>query len=1005
MLKNRFLSVFITRVFSTSNRKGWQIELIFGLLSISVLASTGIAGTLQQDFESPPRSARPYVWWPWMGSNVTSEGITRDLEMMKAFGIGGATIFNVTSSVEYGPMPMRNSMTPQVTYRSPAWWALLLHASQESRRLGLELGMQNCVGYSASGGPWITPDKSMQKLVWSKTKIAGPAKFSQILAQPPAHPDYPYYRDVAVLAVPDGTIASVASVMDLTSRMSGNGELTWQVPQGDWTIFRFGHTTTGSAPTPSPEGVKALECDKLSATSSRFHMTEVIEPLQKHLGGLVGTTFRHILFDSYEAGEATWTPALPEDFKRREGYNPIPWLPVLAGRVIASPALSERFRWDIKRTMADLFVQNNFKQAGAMIRAAGMEMRLEPYTGPFNSAEAAEAADVVMGEFWVAPIDSAKREIQAIARGLGRKIIAAEAFSSGPETSDWKEEPANLKPLGDAMLTTGYNQLVLQSWAHQPFSEKVKPGMTFGWWGLHFGPNQTWFDPGKAWVQYLSRAQAVLQHGMPVSDYCKYDFTTGNGDVISESALLQRVQVKNGLLTLPQGNQYAFLVLPDRDTMLPKVARRLKQLVAAGAVIVGPKPKQSPSMAEFPVSDKEVNTIGRELWGAIDGRKVFTNGYGKGEVIWGKTPEETLAVLNIAPDLILAPAIGEDIRYTHRREGQTDIYFIANLRDRAVRISGSFRVAGKIPEIWHPEDGTRATAGVWSQHAGRTNVELNLERAESVFVVFRRSARLEDPLTAAVGEPGGSQPVVTGDSAGRLHMRAAAGTYRLTWASGRNENMRLSSPPPSLQVDGPWEVRFPQGWGAPERVSVNRLISWTEFSDRGIKYFSGTARYAADFSITPELFKPALRIMLDLGTVKNLAEVVLNGRNIGTLWHAPFWLNVTDAIKLGSNHIEIQVTNLWPNRLIGDEQEPEDCSWGKVFDDPRTPPGAVGKPLAEFPSWFLSNQPRPSALRYTFTTWNYFRKDSPLLESGLLGPVTLRAVSDVVLPTRHNQTK
>jgi hypothetical protein len=1005
MLKHQLLSVFILQRFSILKRTGGQIALVCALLSISQIASTCLAATLEQDFDSPPRSARPYVWWPWMGSNVTSEGITRDLVMMKAFGIGGATIFNITSSVEYGPMPMRNSTTPDVTYRSPAWWALLLHASQESRRLGLELGMQNCVGYSASGGPWITPDRSMQKLVWSETKAAGPAKFSQALAQPPAHPDYNYYRDIAVLAVPDGTIASPTLIVDLSSQMTRNGELTWQVPQGEWTIFRFGHTTTGSAPTPSPEGVKALECDKLSATASRFHMTQVIEPLQKHLGGLVGTTFRHILFDSYEAGDATWTPALPAEFTRRQGYSPIPWLPVLAGRVITSPGLSERFRWDMKRTMADLFVENNFKQAGTMIRSAGMEMRLEPYTGPFDSAEAAGAADVVMGEFWIAPIASAKREVQAIARGLGRKIIAAEAFSSGPETSDWREEPATLKPLGDAMLATGYNQLVLQSWAHQPFGEKVKPGMTFGWWGLHFGPNQTWFEPGKAWVRYLSRAQALLQHGRTVTDYCTYDFTAGNGDTLSESALLQRVQVTNGLLTLPEGNQYAFLVLPDRDTMLPKVARRLKQLVAAGAIIIGPKPKQSPSMADFPAADAEVQIIGQELWGAIDGRRIFTNSYGKGKVIWGKTPEQTLAGLNIAPDLILAPATGEDIRYTHRREGPIDIYFIANLRDRAVHISGSFRVAGKIPEIWHPEDGTRTVAGVWIQHAGRTQVDLNLEGAESIFVVFRRSARFEAQLAAATGEPGGSEPVVMGDSVGRLHLRGAAGTYRLSWASGREETIKLSSPPRSVQIDGPWELKFPQGWGAPEKVSVKHLSSWTEVSERGIKYFSGTARYAADFDVTPDFFGPVLRIMLDLGTVKNLAEVVLNERNIGTLWHAPFRLDVTDAIKPGVNHIEIQVTNLWPNRLIGDEQEPEDCAWGKAFDDPRTPPGAVGKPLAEFPPWFLAKQPRPSTQRYTFTTWNYFKKDSPLLESGLLGPATLSGVSDVVLPTRHNRTK
>ncbi len=282
---------------------------------------------------------------------------------------------------------------------------------------------------------------------------------------------------------------------------------------------------------------------------------------------------------------------------------------------------------------------------------------------------------------------------------------------------------------------------------------------------------------------------------------------------------------------------------------------------------------------------------------------------------------------------------------------------------------------------------------------------LNLEGAESIFVVFRRPAGSEAPLAAATEEPGRSEPVITGDSVGRLHLRGAAGNYRLTWASGRVETISVSAPPRSLEINGPWEVRFPPDWGAPEKVSVNHLISWTEFSERGIKYFSGTARYSADFNVPAELFNPALRIVLDLGTVKNLAEVDLNGRRIGTLWHAPFWLNVTSAIQPGNNHIEIQVTNLWPNRLIGDEQEPEDSTWGKAFDDPRTPPGAVGRPLAEFPSWFLARQPRPSAHRYTFTTWNYFKKDSPLLESGLLGPVILRAESEVALRRGNDQRK
>jgi hypothetical protein len=579
--------------------------------------------------------------------------------------------------------------------------------------------------------------------------------------------------------------------------------------------------------------------------------------------------------------------------------------------------------------------------------------------------------------------------------------VPAEAFSSGPESSAWSEDPAQLKPLGDAMLASGYNQFVLHSWAHQPFAENVKPGMTFGWWGLHFGPNQTWFEPGKAWIRYLSRAQAVLQHGAPVSDYCTYGATAARGDVISESALLQRVEVRDGSLVLPQGKRYAFLVLPDRDFMLPAVARRLKQLVSAGAVIVGPRPVRSPSMAGFPESDREVEAIGRELWGAIDGRIIFTHGYGKGLVKWGKSADEVLAELKIEPDLVFTPAAPDDIQYTHRVEGQDEIYFIANLRDKPARFSASFRTTGKAPEIWRPEDGTRAAAGIWSRHAGRTSVELALDGVESVFVIFRRRAQSADPITAArtTADP---IYVVSGDADGRLHLRGAPGVYRLTRASGKEQTIHLPATPRALPLNGPWKVSFPAGWGASRNLTLDHLISWPQSADHGIKYFSGTARYSADIDVPAEMFRPDLSIVLDLGKVKNLAEIVINGRDVGVLWHAPFARDVTRAIQPGINHLEINITNLWPNRLIGDEQEPDDCTWGKAFDDPTTPPGMVGKPLAEFPSWFLAKTPRPSPGRFTFTTWNYFTKDSPLLESGLLGPVVLRPIADVVIAAKVN---
>ena len=272
-------------------------------------------------FQTPGLKSGPYVWWHWMGYNITKEGITKDLESMKAAGIAGATMFQITSSATNRCEPFRNVYRPGITYFNAAWWDALKYASAEAKRLGLELGMHNCVGWSVSGGPWITPEKSMQKVVWSEQKVTGPSRFDGVLYQPQNLLNY--YRDIAVLFVPNGE-PSAEKVVDISSKMQPNGKIIYEIPEGEYTIYRFGHTTTGKSPAPLPEDIVALESDKMSAEVMTFHMEQVLKPLKQNLGDFLGGSFKHLLFDSYEAGDQNWTPKMKSEFLQRKGYDITP---------------------------------------------------------------------------------------------------------------------------------------------------------------------------------------------------------------------------------------------------------------------------------------------------------------------------------------------------------------------------------------------------------------------------------------------------------------------------------------------------------------------------------------------------------------------------------------------------------------------------------------------------------------------------------------------------------
>jgi predicted neuraminidase len=966
------------------------------------------ADSLDSDFSSPPVAAQTRVWWHWMSANISDAGIDNDLAAMKAMGVTSATICNVGSTTGIGGTSIANTPWPDQTFLSPAWWDRVKHAVAKAKELGLTIGMHNCGGWSTSGGPWITPELSMQKLVFDEKKLSGPMHFAGKLDQPEVDPKYNFYRDVTVLAVPEGDKVGVSDVKEIAQQMAQDGTLTWDVPAGKWTIYRIGHTTTGKTLHPAPDGFVGLECDKMNAAAATVHMKNVLDPLREHLGSEVGKTFDHILFDSYEAGAQNWTEDFRKQFQQLRGYDPVPWLPVYFGKKIVNDDLTKRFDADMERTITDLYTTNNSAVFHKMLKDAGLRMCFEPYKG-FNTIDASAECDTVMGEFWTRTPNGIGRAVAAAAQGLGNTICGAESFTGDPNTSQWTQTPASLKPYADGALLSGVNQFYLHDWTHQPFGDNIKPGVAMGWWGTQFGRNETWFEQGKVFFDYLARCSAMLQHGSVVSEFCTVESALPGGDALSTKLFLSS-KVEDGQVVTSAGRRYALVALPDSPQMLPEIAEKVKELVGAGAAVLAPAPQFSPSLTNSPQCDDQVRKIAAEVWGDASADSGMRS-YEKGKIIWGKEVGDALKAISLKPDFEIAGAKQPDVRAIHRRDGDAEIYFVANSSKSEADLTALFRVTGKMPELWWPVDGRKQDAVSWTQHDDMTEIPLTLGSTESVFVIFRHPTSEMDALTS-IKASAATQPAAGLDQKwfelrkGKVHLvQPGTGSFDLGFASGKSQIVDVPVQPAAIEFVGPWTVQFSKGVGAPESITMDKLAFWNESTDSAVKYFAGTASYTHDIDISSDQLQKGRREILDLGQVQSLATVIVDGKQLGVLWCPPYRVDVTDALRPGANPVELKITNTWRNRLIGDETQPADLKWGDVQDyrlSHKVSP--QGRPLVEFPDWLVKGQPRPSAGRFTFTTWNYFDKDSKLQDSGLAGPVSLAFEADVVIPPMPTTT-
>ena len=975
---------------------------VLGLLLGHV--ATAANEDLAKKFSSPPDSAKPSGWWFWFYNLMDKEGITRDLTEFKAKGMGSAQIICAGNDYGCGPMPSGPA------YLSPEWRELYRHALSEADRLGLKIGITLCSAGWDMGGPWITKENSCRWFLQSQLTVMGPQHFSGPLPLPgnrdgyagPNHgnvPDYinkPLdqmdYRDSAIIAFPEpedftlstnderraslpaksnrkdssiwGRPAEIMGdtlvpwankaqdrtlrtdqVVDLTKHITSDGNLEWDVPPGRWTILRTGHRMTGATIRLPAKGFEGLEVDRYSAVAVDQQFKNLGEILIKEAGPFVGKTLTYFTEDSFEAGYPNWTPKMLEQFKKYRGYDPTPYLPVFSGRLVGSSEISDRFLHDYRKTAADCMADGHYGRFTELANKHGLKTEAEA-AGPSWSATICSDAlknlgrcDVPMGEFWadgtVTENDQnyVGKQTASAAHIYGRTQVAAEAFTS---FGHWQNSPASLKPIADRAFCEGINRFVFHTTTGTRLQDG-KPGYEYGA-GSHFNPNVTWWGQAAGpWLSYVNRCQALLQSGLFVADVLYYngdgapnmvdvkhiDPALGKGydyDVCNAEVLLTRLSVKKGRLVLPDGMSYRVLVLPDSKRMPVDVLQKIRALVKAGATVVGPKPETDPGLKNYPQCDVEVKKIAAEVWGENSNieHPTVERRVGKGRVFWGKPLREILMADGVSPDF--QHSGDAFIDFIHRGTPDTEFYFLANRKGGAETVEATFRMCGSQPELWDPVNGAMRALPQFTSTNGCTTVSLAFESYGSMFVVFRKET----------------------------------GNLKLETGNLKKNFMKFK---PVQEIMGPWTVQFDPKWyyGPSNSHVFATLEDWTKRPEEAIKYFSGTATYKKEFELSQvSSFQfPVSNCFLDLGTVKETARVKLNGKDLGVVWCAPWRLEITGAVKAGANALEIEVVNLWPNRLIGDDALPE-------------------------------------AQRKTRTNIG-FNKADPLLSSGLLGPVRVMA--------------
>ena len=1028
---------------------------------------------LQSGFVTPHDTNKVWCYWYWINDDISKEGITKDLEAMKKVGIGAAFIGNINPPEVDGPVPIL----------SDHWWECMVHAVNEGKRIGVDIGTFNSPGWSQSGGPWVKPEMAMRHMIYSEINVKGPGKVQVQLPQPGKQ-----FQDVNVMAFPavqaektnlsnanskisstpeiinisnliDGDTTTVAhfmrnggdytidiksektittrsiqlfpgkqrikcncelyalidekynlemtfefdrsntavnvgpdvygpvsialtgisyyafrlicrsdnnqwnaksgfseitiseapvlehfvekklgkmfpsplpkwnsyiwenqenvepddlkinagNVIDISDKMDAGGLLTWEVPEGEWTVMRFGMTPTGTKNSPSAPQGKGYEIDKASEEIARFHFDNYVGELLKRIPEENKSALNYVVADSYEQGSQNWTDNFEQTFNDKYGYSARKYLPVFAGRIVNSVEESNRFLWDLRRLMADEIAYEYVGGLRKVSNENNLKLWLENYGHwgyPSEFLMYGGQSDLVSGEFWNEGTlgDIECKSASSAAHIYGKPVVSAEAFTASGKA--YMRHPALLKKRGDWSFTEGINHFVLHLFIHQPDDNRV-PGVN-AWFGTEFNRHNTWFNQSKNWIKYLRRCQHILQQGKYVADVCYFigedaPMMTGarnpelpegySYDYINAEVILERLSVKDGKFVLPDGMSYRVMVLPPIKTMRPELLAKIEQLVNQGGVIFGQAPEKSPSLENYPESDNVVKELAQKLWGAKKEVGSEIRKYGDGYVVDDLDLKTTLQTLEVFKDFAIEEEL--PVIWTHRSLPGMEIYFLTNQSEKEIDFEPSFRVKGMKPQLWDAVTGEIRVLNEYTETDGRISVPLKMEAHRSWFVVFTNNSENVD--------------------------------------GGFQKNFPEYNP--IQTIDSEWSVDFKNKKIGPKTpVTFKKLSDWTLSTDEKIKYYSGTAIYETSFEVSniPENEE----LFINLGKVNVMAEVKLNGKKVGGVWMAPYRLNATKHLKEGINTIEIEVVNLWRNQLIKDKKLPKDerYTWLLVDD-------------------------------------------------------------------------
>lgn len=951
---------------STSNKSAGNCfsDMLSALVLIAVMmfAGIGCAATGDPDlaggFKNPGQDVRPRAYWNWLNGAVTHKGLTRDLEEAKDKGMGGLEMWDTEA--------MRNQdgyVPAGPAFMSSKSVAAMRHSMKQAKRLGLELGLITSSGWNA-GGPWVPDELASKNLFYSQVVVTGPGYIRHELPFPSVPEKCPkgkdglprWYRDVAVLAWPetkDKVIADLSKVIDLTDKYK-NGILSWKAGKGKWRVMRYICSNNGQQLIAASPNSKGPFVDFLDPEATRFHFEYIIKKLGIPKGGDPDNPLKSLEVDSMELHEGIqWTPKFPAWFKKHHGYNPVAWLPALSEWTIKDKETSGRFVYDYKKTVSDLLIFSHYTTGSKVCAEYGLMLAGEAGgpgppiwpSCPVDSLKALGNVDIPRGEFWIqSPRDIFLiKEIASASHIYGKKFVDAESWTTWRR---WKDSLFYRKRLVDRAFCEGLNMITYHGYSHSP-KDAGLPGYVYHA-GVDMNPQVVWWSKARPFMDYLARCCYMLRQGLFVADVAYYygdqapnfwpmphkspEKTTLDGlgagydyDVVNSDVIVNRMSVKNGRIVLPDGMSYRVLQLPDQTHMPLEVLIKLEKLVSGGATIIGPKPTDVPGLHDSESRTKRLREIAYRMWGLCDGDLVKENNYGKGKVVFGMTAEEFLAQQSIGPDFSCqAKKHKSDLDYIHRRTNDTDIYFVRNKSLSPVKANCIFRVDSRAPHLWDPFDGSMKSACVYSKVDGGTSVLLDLPPGASIFVVFD-SKSSPSGIDSIVYTSKASDPNIPSGRVTAVDKTSATvefwqnGEYILTTGNGKKKQVKVDSLPEPQTLEGQWTVDFDPKWGAPPQINLEKLISWTDHENDGVKYYSGAGFYSKTLNIPADRLAGGRKVYLDLGDVREIAEVYVNGKSAGVLWKPPFRTDITSLVKPGANKLKVEVMNLWINRLTGDQ--------------------------------------------------------------------------------------